>query len=341
MNIFASSQDLFANTVRKLYVDPEFKCNPRNLFIHEDLGFSARIENPSDRLISIPERHWDIVYGLGEFIWYVTGSNSLDFINYYAPSYTRFSDDGETLYGAYGTRLFKSTIYKYSANLLPESGIRSIIRKLRQDPDSRQALSVIWREDDMHLLKTKDLPCTVALQFFIRDNKLCMITTMRSNDVWLGATNDIFCFTMMQELIASELGIEMGFYQHNAGSMHMYENDILKITNNKEFFKEHSSYPMDKTNNFYEQIRHLIRYEKVLRESEKEVYYKAVFNKKENKSFSRQIRNLMLVLYYGKIRKTRKAEDKKLFDNLYQNIVIEEITDSAIINCIQTYEKGA
>ncbi len=40
MNIFTSSQDLFSKTVRKLFVDPEYKCNPRNLFIHEDLAGS-------------------------------------------------------------------------------------------------------------------------------------------------------------------------------------------------------------------------------------------------------------------------------------------------------------
>lgn len=338
MNIFNSGQDLFHKTIKKLFTNPEYICKPRNMMIREDLGFSARIKNPLDRLVFIPERHWDIVYGLGEFIWYITGSNNLDFISYYAPSYTRFSDNKKTLYGAYGPRLIES--YENSCSLHhTESSIRSIIRKLRIDPDSRQAISLIWREPDMHVWNTKDLPCTVALQFFIRKNMLCMITTMRSNDIWLGVTNDIFCFTMIQELIASELGIKIGFYQHNAGSMHLYDNVTEKIRKHEGFFKECHSFPMTKIENFHEQIRYLIRYEKATRESEIEIDQKSFFNKTVNNRLSTQIKDLMLILYYGKIRKLYSENDKNKYSDLYKNIIMKEIKDSAIARCIQSYEK--
>lgn len=341
MGIFTSNQDLFYQTTKKLYFNPEFKCKPRNLSIHEDLGFSGRIKNPHNRLILIPDRHWDIVYGTGEFLWYVTGSDSLEFIKYYAPSYDKFSDDGETLYGAYGKRLFQC---EASDSLHRESGIRSVIRKLKEDPDSRQALSIIWKQKDMHVLKTKDLPCTIALQFFIRENKLNMITNMRSNDVWLGATNDIYCFTMIQELIASELGIDMGFYQHNSGSMHLYERNIEMISQKEEsFFQECKSIPMNKINNFHEQIRYLIRYEKLIREDNFDLYenpinYRSVFSKKNLNSLSDGIIDLMHVLYYGKIRKLYKKDNKDIFINLF-NKCINEIKDQSIKQCILTYEE--
>lgn len=347
MNIFTSNQDLFYKTTMKLYLDPEFRCKPRNIFIHEDLGFSARINNPKDRLLFIPERHWDIVYGVGEFLWYVTGSNDLSFIQYYAPSYKMFSDDRETLYGAYGTRLFKSpspedtcVVNNTSYIFHVESDIRSVIRKLRIDPDSRQALAVIWREHDMHVLKTKDLPCTISLQFFIRNNKLCMITNMRSNDIWLGATNDVFCFTMIQELIASELGIDIHFYQHNTGSMHLYDRDIEKINNSTTLFSNACvSFPMNKIDRFHEQIRHLIRYEKELRKSDIEFQYQSLFIKKINNSISDGIHDLMTVLYYGKIRQIYKKDQPELFKDMLQNKVLEEIKDSAIRECIKIYEE--
>ncbi len=336
MNFFTSNQDLFCKTTKKLYNNPEFKCNPRNLFIHEDLGFSGRIENPYDRLIFIPERHWDIVYGTGEFIWYVTGSDSLEFIRYYAPSYDRFSDDGKTLYGAYGSRLFKN---EESDSLHVENAISSVIRKLKEDPDSRQALSMIWRQKDMHVFQTKDLPCTVSLQFLIRDNKLNMITTMRSNDVWLGSTNDIYCFTLLQELIASKLKIDLGFYQHNSGSMHLYEKNINIINEKKRyFFENHESIPMNKILNFHEQLMYLIRYEKVIRESHDLIEYKKIFNKRVLSLLSNGIRDLMCVFYYGKIRKLYKKNNKDIFKNLLKNC-LEQINDESIKQCILSYEE--
>jgi thymidylate synthase len=37
-----------------------------------------------------------------------------------------------------------------------------------------------------------------------------MVTTMRSNDAYLGLPHDVFCFTMLQEIIARSLGREIG-----------------------------------------------------------------------------------------------------------------------------------
>jgi thymidylate synthase len=51
---------------------------------------------------------------------------------------------------------------------------------------------------------------------------------MRSNDAWLGLPHDIFCFTMIQELVARSLGFELGDYKHFAGSLHLYADDVEK-----------------------------------------------------------------------------------------------------------------
>jgi len=48
---------------------------------------------------------------------------------------------------------------------------------------------------------------------------------MRSNDVYLGLPHDIFVFTMLQEMIARSLGLEVGFYQHMVGHLHLYDCD--------------------------------------------------------------------------------------------------------------------
>lgn len=70
--------------------------------------------------------------------------------------------------------------------------------------------------------------CTLSLHWFIRENKLHLIVSMRSNDVILGFTNDVFQFTMLQEAMMLELRktypeLGLGNYYHNAGSMHIYD----------------------------------------------------------------------------------------------------------------------
>jgi thymidylate synthase len=57
----------------------------------------------------------------------------------------------------------------------------------------------------------------------VRDNRLHMLTSMRSNDAWFGLPHDIFTFTILQELVARSLGLELGEYKHVVGSLHLYE----------------------------------------------------------------------------------------------------------------------
>ena len=50
---------------------------------------------------------------------------------------------------------------------------------------------------------------------------------MRSNDVWMGFPYDVFQFTCMQILMSMELGVEIGTYTHIAGSLHLYERNVI------------------------------------------------------------------------------------------------------------------
>jgi len=53
--------------------------------------------------------------------------------------------------------------------------------------------------------------------------------------VYVGLPFDIFAFTMLQELLARDLGVELGRYIHTVGSLHLY-NENRKDT--EEFLAE-------------------------------------------------------------------------------------------------------
>jgi thymidylate synthase len=52
-----------------------------------------------------------------------------------------------------------------------------------------------------------------------------MFATMRSNDAYLGLPHDVFAFTMLQEIIARSLNVEVGGYKHAIGSLHLYSSN--------------------------------------------------------------------------------------------------------------------
>jgi thymidylate synthase len=106
--------------------------------------------------------------------------------------------------------------------------ITNVITLLAKKPTSRRAVIQLFNAEDIDRPHV-EVPCTTTMQFFIRDEKVHMCTTMRSNDAYLGLPHDVFCFTMIQEMIANKLEKGLGEYVHFVGSMHLYTDDIPKL----------------------------------------------------------------------------------------------------------------
>ena len=159
-------------------------------------GVLLEVRRPTARL-SRTETKGTVFSCLGETLWYLAKTNELDFINHYLPGYSKYSDDNHTVYGAYGPRLFKMR------GKIDQIG--NIIRLLRKKRNTRQAVIQLFNAEDI-VEAHKDIPCTCALQFLIRDGRLHMMTNMRSNDAYLGLPHDIFAFTFLQEAIARSVG---------------------------------------------------------------------------------------------------------------------------------------
>jgi thymidylate synthase len=187
--------------------------------VGEILNAVTVIENPRKGTVLSPIRNMSVDYARGEFLWYLSGSNMLSAIHPYSKAWDKLTDDGDTVNSAYGHRIrhrFGFDQYAYC------------LEKLRANPYDRQALIHIKDASNTLVWPSKDVPCTVCLQYQIRDEKLYATTYMRSNDIWLGFPYDVFAFTSYQCMMAMELGVDVGAYTHIAGSLHLYEKDWRK-----------------------------------------------------------------------------------------------------------------
>lgn len=128
------------------------------------------------------------------------------------PNFKRFMNGG-TFHGGYGERV--------------RGQLEAVEARLHEDPHTRQAVVVIWDPmRDLFVSEMNDYPCTIALQFLIRNHRLELHTHMRSNDVWLGLAYDVFVFTQLQLAMAAALAVNVGAYHHHAVSFHIYERDV-------------------------------------------------------------------------------------------------------------------
>lgn len=233
LGTFENFTECYISLIDKVYNEPEYVSAPRGQRVKEVIGASFTITNPRCRIPFTVGRKFSMSYMVAELVWYLAANNSTKWISNHSKFWKDISDDGTTANSAYGARLFKENLNIAQGRYRQ---IDYIIEELKKDPDSRRAVMHLRVPSDSIDAKL-DVPCTLALQFFIREGKLHQVVTMRSSDLIFGIAYDIPAFTMFQEMIANELGVELGSYSHSSNSLHIYERhfemveEILSIRN--------------------------------------------------------------------------------------------------------------
>lgn len=185
---------------------------PRDIPTREILGQQTVIDMRYP-IVTVPERKIGYKFMAAEAAWILSGDDRVSTISPFSRNISNFSDNGETFFGAYGPKIVDQLAY--------------VVKTLEQDPDSRQAVLNIWRENPA---KSKDIPCSISIQFLIRNNRLHCQYTMRSSDAWLGWVYDVFNFSMLSGVVLLGLSerfpqLELGFLTLTAGSQHLYDRD--------------------------------------------------------------------------------------------------------------------
>lgn len=216
----SSANELFANACQVVRRDG-VAVSPRGLPTTEVLGAHLCLIDPRRRLVDLPPaRVINPAFAVAEALWILSGSDD-PWIFQYNQALTRYTDHGR-LQGAYGPRM-----RRWRGRVDQLDGVRQL---LTRDPDSRQGVIQLF-DPDRDTRGHRDVPCTLGYRFFVRTGFLHMHTTMRSQDLWLGFPYDVFAATLLQELLAGWLGVEVGEYHHFVDSLHLYDQHMRNAAN--------------------------------------------------------------------------------------------------------------
>ena len=209
-----------ANEVFKYYKwqIPEYGVDFDDTRAVFNIGFY--IEKPMSNLIEDQDRNWKWDYAEAEWQWYLTGIPNIamlgEIYGKVPEIWKRMADKEGYVNSNYG--------YQWER----ENQLEKVIEKLKDNPKTRQATISIYDGKEIERYDN-DTPCTYAIQFTILNGHLNMCVTMRSNDLWYGFCNDQYCFSKLQELVATKVGLPIGTYYHFAHNFHLYNNIIEKI----------------------------------------------------------------------------------------------------------------
>lgn len=181
------------------------------------------ISNPTDRCIHTEWRKWSKRYAEREWDWYMSQNRSVEEIKKYAPIWDNMHNGDNIVNSNYG--------WQWNRN----NQLEKCIEQLKENSNTRQAWLTIHdgKEKDDYAF---DTPCTLSIGFdFNVTGDLNMTVLMRSNDLIYGFCNDQYCFSKLQEHVASELNANIGVYYHFAHDLHIYKD---KLNMREKFYKQ-------------------------------------------------------------------------------------------------------
>lgn len=222
--------------LKKLYYQPEIVIRGHKM---KEKILSCFKFRPYECILHFPpKRGFNEKYFKAELEWYLFGNFDVSFIAEYAKFWKTIANDENKVNSNYGV---------YVREQFPH-----IVNTLKKDKYSRQAVISIYNSNH-RFINSKDIPCTIYLLFWIRDNYLNMKVSMRSNDIFWGLTYDAPFFSLVQQSLYLLLkdtypDLKLGWYYHFTDNIHYYSErheDIAEFIINTNF----NEYKILKINN--------------------------------------------------------------------------------------------
>jgi thymidylate synthase len=168
-----------------------------------------------------------------EALWMLAGRNDVAWPAYFAKQIGQYSDDGETLHGAYGKRW--RSYFGYDQ-------LDWIMLGLECNPESRREVLTMWdpgslddndepREctGDLYVggHGGKDVPCNTHAYFDLRGGVLNMTVMQRSGDALWGVYGaNAVHMSILQEYVAAGIGAPVGVYRQFCNNFHVYPANL-------------------------------------------------------------------------------------------------------------------
>lgn len=119
----------------------------------------------------------------------------------------------------YGNRIFN---YRNSINQINDF----IIPLLMKDTTTRRAVINIWNPEIDSNIFNKEVPSIMLISFIVKDDRLNVTATIRSNDIFFGLPSNIYQIYLIQEYVAQRIEKDIGNMTLNLLSAHIFHEQF-------------------------------------------------------------------------------------------------------------------
>ncbi|MCK4707277.1 MAG: thymidylate synthase [Gammaproteobacteria bacterium] len=171
---------------------------------------------------------------VNELLWFLSGSTNINDLD--ARIWNEWATEAGDLGPVYGKQ--------WTAWPTKDGGsinqIDYVIDLLKNNPSSRRILFHAWNceflpdetlspQQNVENGKMALPPCHLLYQFNVRDNKLSLMCTIRSNDLLLGNPFNTAQAALWVHILCQQTGLELGDLIMSIGDAHIYSNHMDQV----------------------------------------------------------------------------------------------------------------
>ena len=200
--------------------------------------FGAQLRfNLSDGFPLVTTKRIHIKSVIYELLWFLRGDTNILYLQQHGVTiWNEWANENGELGPVYGSQW--RTWETASGETIDQ--IYNVIKDIKCEPHSRRHLVSAWnvgKIDDMKLP-----PCHFAFQFYVADNKLSCMFTMRSVDTFLGLPFNIASYALLTHMVAQQCDLDPGELIWSGGDVHIYNNHLEQVN----LQLEREPYPLPK-----------------------------------------------------------------------------------------------
>lgn len=160
-----------------------------------------------------------------ELLWFLRGESNVEWLRDKGVTiWDEWADADGDLGPVYGVQ--------WRSWPTPDGGhidqISEVIEAIKTTPDSRRLIVSAWNVADIPDMALA--PCHALFQFYVADGKLSCQLYQRSADLFLGVPFNIASYALLTQLVAEQVGLELGEFVWTGGDCHIYDNHVEQVT---------------------------------------------------------------------------------------------------------------
>jgi thymidylate synthase len=159
-----------------------------------------------------------------ELLWFLSGDTNIRYLQENGVKiWDEWADEHGQLGPVYGSqwRAWKT------ADGRSIDQISRVIEQIKKNPDSRRHLVNAWNVAEVDHMALP--PCHFSFQFYVANNKLSCMFTMRSIDTFLGLPFNIASYALLTHMVAEQCGLAVGDLIWSGGDTHIYQNHLDQV----------------------------------------------------------------------------------------------------------------